>query len=588
MGSAASTPIKRQAKALGGRRYMGGMKPEKYFQVVVKKEHGEVLDILGFSDEEAFDVVVQFIAIDDDNSGEISVGEFHGHLNAMPTKFSERVFAILDQDMSGLLNLREFIVGIWNYCTYDTTLVSKLLFDVFDVDRRGKVTMAELDAMLRMLYGSPEADPDLLKLLAINGEGDEDALSFDEFAQVVRDNYEVAQPAFELQKALRRKVLGVKYWEKMTRKRTKMFTNYDQSDLTSAEAVEAIVTAKHKERLEELEGKKLQVAAEHDAELRRAAEEHRVLHEENQRRKIAKLEELRDARSVEEVEEENAWKDLRRVQAEMKVDFIEENVRDLRAAREVLWDGYDRAVASSRAHAKVKVGGELELASQDDATSKADAWILTRQGKVKYDFLCRQIYGNLLHRAYLESGPPMQAFAALHAPDDSPVTLATIIAFNHPRPAMLKEAKAAARANLVARFARQETADVEARAAKETAQQDQDFAALHAQSSAEARRMSASVGSLVATVTEVLPGLSGATGDEVWRELPDSDLVRRTWNSVRNLRDVHGVSEEAMTNIVPEVWRDRAFRAGEQGASGQSVAEVSPTHDAETISSSKA
>ena len=58
----------------------------------------------------------------------ISVGEFHGHLNAMPTKFSERVFAILDQDMSGLLNLREFIVGIWNYCTYDTTLVSKVSF----------------------------------------------------------------------------------------------------------------------------------------------------------------------------------------------------------------------------------------------------------------------------------------------------------------------------------------------------------------------------------------------------------------------------------------------------------------------------
>ncbi|CAM9567041.1 unnamed protein product, partial [Laminaria digitata] len=66
-----------------------------------------------------------FIAIDDDNSGEVSVGEFHGHLNAQPTKFSERVFAILDQDMSGLLNLREFIVGIWNYCTYDSTLVSK-------------------------------------------------------------------------------------------------------------------------------------------------------------------------------------------------------------------------------------------------------------------------------------------------------------------------------------------------------------------------------------------------------------------------------------------------------------------------------
>ena len=60
-------------------------------------------------------------------------------------------------------------------------------------------------------------------------------------------------------------------------------------------------------------------------------------------------------------------------------------------------------------------------------------------------------------------------------------------------------------------------------------------------SSAEARRMSASVGSLVATVPEVLADLSGAIGNKVRRELPDSDLVRRIWNSVRDLRDVHGV-----------------------------------------------
>ena len=91
-------------------------------------------------------------------------------------------------------------------------------------------------------------------------------------------------------------------------------------------------------------------------------------------------------------------------------------------------------------------------------------------------------------------------------------------------------------------------------------------------SSAKARRMSASVGSLVATLPEVLAGLSGAIGNRVRRDL----------------RDVHGVSEEAMANIVPKSWRDRAFRAGVQGASGQSVAEVLSAHDAETISSSKA
>ena len=51
------------------------------------------------------------------------------------------------------------------------------------------------------------------------------------------------------------------------------------------------------------------------------------------------------------------------------------------------------------------------------------------QGKMKYDFLCRQTYGNLLHRDYVGRGPPMNAFAALHAQDEAPVTLATKCVF---------------------------------------------------------------------------------------------------------------------------------------------------------------
>ena len=50
----------------------------------------------------------------------------------------------------------------------------------------------------------------------------------------------------------------------------------------------------------------------------------------------------------------------------------------------------------------------------------------------------------------------------------------------------------------------------------------------------------------MATVPEVLADLSCAIGNKVRRELPDSDLVRRIWNSTRDLRDVHGVSEEAI------------------------------------------
>lgn len=55
--------------------------------------------------------------------------EFHGHLGCQATKFSERVFSILDQNQSGNLDLREFVTGVWNYCTYDSKLVSKVAIE---------------------------------------------------------------------------------------------------------------------------------------------------------------------------------------------------------------------------------------------------------------------------------------------------------------------------------------------------------------------------------------------------------------------------------------------------------------------------
>ena len=87
-------------------------------------------------------------------------------------------------------------------------------------------------------------------------------------------------------------------------------------------------------------------------------------------------------------------------------------------------------------------------------------------------------------------------------------------------------------------------------------------------SSAEAQRMPATVGSMVATAPEDLTDILGIIGEKVRRGLPDSDLVRRIWRSVRDLRDVKWFSEEAMANIVPESWHDRALRPGQQDTQG--------------------
>ena len=52
-------------------------------------------------------------------------------------------------------------------------------------------------------------------------------------------------------------------------------------------------------------------------------------------------------------------------------------------------------------------------------------------------------------------------------------------------------------------------------------------------SSAEARRESASVGSMMVTVPEILADLSGIVGEKVRRGLPDSDLNRRIFEELQ-------------------------------------------------------
>ena len=147
------------------------MKPDKYYDEVVWKDLRETMEILGFKYDSGREVFGAFIDIDDDNSGEVSIKEFHDWLNFPLTKFSERVFGILDLDNSGYLDFREFLIGVWNWNTYDASLVTKMAYNMFDVDREGHIDMAEASALLRMVHATKKADPELLRKIDPNDDG---------------------------------------------------------------------------------------------------------------------------------------------------------------------------------------------------------------------------------------------------------------------------------------------------------------------------------------------------------------------------------------------------------------------------------
>ena len=104
---------------------------------------------------------------------------------------------------------------------------------------------------------------------------------------------------------------------------------------------------------------------------------------------------------------------------------------------------------------------------------------------------------------------------------------------------------------------------------------------------AKARRMSTSVGGLVATLPAVLADLSGSLGGKVRRNLPGSELVTSIRDGVRSLQDDGGVTQEGIREVVPRGWRDRTLRPEEARAFRNSDREVLVAHDAETTTTAK-
>eukprot|EP00611_Tribonema_gayanum_P025157 TRINITY_DN5683_c0_g1_i6.p1 TRINITY_DN5683_c0_g1~~TRINITY_DN5683_c0_g1_i6.p1 ORF type:complete len:553 (-),score=200.04 TRINITY_DN5683_c0_g1_i6:1113-2576(-) len=452
MGAGASTAS--VLKAIKDRRYLQGMKPDKYFTEVMLPLLAETLEVLSLEVDEGLQLFLRFVLVDAGNQGQVSLKDFHAHFALPLTKFSERIFSTLDLDGSGRLDFREFLVGIWNFCTYDTRLLARYVFLIFDVDARAFITVPECDALLRMLAGSAEADPAVLKLLAPHGDGDGDGIGYDEFLAVAEKHRQVMKPALDMQRSMRASTLGVDAWEKKTKARREDFKEAKGGDTGSWEAVEIVLEEKRQARAAELAKRR----AEAEAQLLAAkALDDEVSEEEKERaRKRQARAQVAGARSPEELKEEELWEELRLArEACANAAWTIDTLDDARAARARLWGAAEAAMAASDNAAAARLARQLEVATNDDAQHKADAWIAMN----------RDAFAARVTRAYCDlhaaaaSGGAMSD--ALAQPPGSPTGsgglswTARIVKLWPDREAR-SAAERAARADVVQRFAKQE------------------------------------------------------------------------------------------------------------------------------------
>lgn len=84
----------------------------------------------------------------------VSTKELFGYLDSKEsTKFCDRVFTLFDEDQSGQIDFREFVVALWNYCTLSHSSLIIFAFDMYDTDETGELSPSEVELMLKDLYG---------------------------------------------------------------------------------------------------------------------------------------------------------------------------------------------------------------------------------------------------------------------------------------------------------------------------------------------------------------------------------------------------------------------------------------------------
>eukprot|EP01038_Epipyxis_sp_PR26KG_P009776 gene9776-13151_t len=165
-----------------------------------------------------------FRKVDLDGSGTIGLGELLMHIDLERTPFTTRIFSIFDEDGSGAIDFREFVLSLWNYLTLSNATLVLFAFDLYDKDSSGVLSFSEIEIMLRDIYGKNveknyHSKAILADLVAMDRMEDVD---IDAFSKYVKLHQAMLFPAFQMQQQLQRKFFGTSFWERQGSKRIQL------------------------------------------------------------------------------------------------------------------------------------------------------------------------------------------------------------------------------------------------------------------------------------------------------------------------------------------------------------------------------
>jgi serine/threonine-protein phosphatase 2B regulatory subunit len=200
---------------------------------------------LEIPDKDVRKVYKKFEKIDADKGGEVGIDEFFDAFHLTWSTFGERVFLIMEVSGDHKLSFSEFFVGLFNYCTCEHLGLVRFAFDMFDVDHSGSISRAEVRQLYRLVKGksgnvtvgqrrikkkkekksTQQHADELMNLMDKDGDGE---ITFEEFRAFEKKMSSLLYPAFNLQREMRKNIIGEGFWKKATQLRKR---NAKGSDL---------------------------------------------------------------------------------------------------------------------------------------------------------------------------------------------------------------------------------------------------------------------------------------------------------------------------------------------------------------------
>jgi len=188
-------------------------------------QHQDEFEALSFSELDIGRLYKVFRRVDNDDSGQIDLAEMLAHFDLERTPFTMRVFSMFDEDRSGMVDFREFVLSLWSYCTLSKAALTIFAFDLYDIDSSGFISAAEIKDMLVDIYGTrfkQNVHAREIEKILTQMEMDGDPIDAEGFAEFSRTHPALLFNAFEMQSTIQKNVLGKSFWEFYSQRRIQL------------------------------------------------------------------------------------------------------------------------------------------------------------------------------------------------------------------------------------------------------------------------------------------------------------------------------------------------------------------------------